>query len=392
MLAPLDIAMLTHSTNPRGGVVHALEVADALTDLGHRVTVHAPDGTGEGFFRATRCRTVSVPARPVIGGLVELVTTRIEDYVEHFGERGLAGFDIVHAQDGISANALATLRERGAIPGFVRTVHHLDDFREPRLAEWQRRGVDEASRLLCVSPMWRDILLRDHGRRAAIVGNGVDTMRFSPAVSAHDASLAAALGLGGGPIFLAVGGIEQRKNSVRLLEAFVAMCREAPDAQLVIAGGASLLDHGAYRASFDAALVASGVPIGRGQAVIVPGAMADADMPSLYRLADALVFPSVKEGFGLVVLEAMASGTPVVVSRVEPFTGYLASEEVAFVDAHDVDSIAAGMRRAIDPGTARELRSAGLAASRRFAWARCAERHLAAYAGHLAAASEGAHA
>ncbi len=52
------IAILTHSTNPRGGVVHALELGDALCRLGHDVTVHAPDATGAGFFPPHACRTV----------------------------------------------------------------------------------------------------------------------------------------------------------------------------------------------------------------------------------------------------------------------------------------------------------------------------------------------
>ena len=51
MTRPLRIAMLTHSTNPRGGVVHALQLSEALTSLGHDVVLHAPDSKGEGFFR-----------------------------------------------------------------------------------------------------------------------------------------------------------------------------------------------------------------------------------------------------------------------------------------------------------------------------------------------------
>ncbi|HEY9215450.1 MAG TPA: MSMEG_0565 family glycosyltransferase, partial [Ancylobacter sp.] len=61
----LRIAILAHSTNPRGGVVHALELADALTRLGHEAAVHAPDAKGTGFFRPTLCETVSVPASPI---------------------------------------------------------------------------------------------------------------------------------------------------------------------------------------------------------------------------------------------------------------------------------------------------------------------------------------
>ena len=50
MPRPLRIAMLTHSTNPRGGVVHAMQLSEALTALGHDVTLHAPDPKGSGFF------------------------------------------------------------------------------------------------------------------------------------------------------------------------------------------------------------------------------------------------------------------------------------------------------------------------------------------------------
>ena len=57
----LRVAILTHSTNPRGGVVHGLELGDALCRLGHQVVVHAPDATGAGFFRDTLCGTTGVP-------------------------------------------------------------------------------------------------------------------------------------------------------------------------------------------------------------------------------------------------------------------------------------------------------------------------------------------
>ncbi len=57
---PLSIAILAHSTNPRGGGVHALELGDALARLGHHAVVHAPDPKRAGFFRTTLCETVSV--------------------------------------------------------------------------------------------------------------------------------------------------------------------------------------------------------------------------------------------------------------------------------------------------------------------------------------------
>ena len=72
----LRIAILTHSTNPRGGVVHALELGDALCRLGHEATVHAPDASGAGFFRDTLCATVAVAASPVGRDITAMVETR----------------------------------------------------------------------------------------------------------------------------------------------------------------------------------------------------------------------------------------------------------------------------------------------------------------------------
>ncbi|HXZ02343.1 MAG TPA: MSMEG_0565 family glycosyltransferase [Stellaceae bacterium] len=389
---PLRIAMLTHSTNPRGAVVHALELAEALTALGHEVAVHAPDPRGAGFFRATRCRTVPVAARPVSGGLAELVETRIADYLRHFSAPGAERFDLYHAQDGISGNALLRLRRRGAIDGFLRTVHHVDRFGDPRLDAWQKAAIVEADRVLCVSRLWQDVLARDYGIAATCVGNGVDTERYRPEAGPEDSVLCARLGLGRGPIYLSIGGIEARKNSERILRAFLAARRMRPMAQLVVAGGASLLDHSDAQASFDALLRESGLEAGPGAPVVSTGPVPDADMPALYRLADALVFPSLREGFGLVVLEAMASGTPVIVSRLPPFTEYLGEEDCLWVDPTLVEGIAAAMLDAAEAPTRRRLAAAGPPLCRRHGWRACAEAHLAAYAACRSSCPETAHA
>ena len=71
-------------------------------------------------------------------------------------------------------------------------------------------------------------------------------------------------------------------------------------------------------------------------------------MPALYRAASALVFPSIKEGFGLVVLEAMASGVPGRDSRIAPFTEYLGDDDALWCDPFDVASIAAAMALSLD--------------------------------------------
>jgi len=373
----LRIAILSHSTNPRGGVVHALALGDALTRLGHDVVVHAPDVTGHGFFRPTLCGTASVPAATASGPLADLVELRAREYCAYFATAARRDFDLWHAQDGISGNALATLADRRLIPGFVRTVHHVDDFAEPRLDALQRRAITAASALLVVSRMWQHWLRDRLGRSSAVVGNGVDAARYTAMPDASDAELRARLGLADDvPVFLAIGGVEARKNTLRILAAFRDVYRTRP-ARLVIAGGASLLDHGNYQERFAADLAASGLPPG---AVIRTGPLPDALMPALYRAATTLVFPSLTEGFGLVVLEAMAADVPVVAPRIAPFTEYLGADDVVWCDPADTATIAAALHASLDPARRTALVARGRRIAADFTWERVARAHIAAYA------------
>ena len=375
----LRIAILTHSTNPRGGVAHCLALAEALCALGHEAVVHAPDPSGRGFFRAAACPTVAVTARPVAGSTVDLVRARIDDYLRHFEDAAARDFEVFHAHDGIGGNALAILTQRRLIPGFVRTVHHVDHFADPVLADWQTRSIREARRLLCVSRLWADWIRNEIGADAEIVGNGVDLSVYSDAPTGADAALCERWGLGPGPVVLSVGGFEARKNTLGIIAGFARLRARFPSAQLVIAGGASLLDHAAYRARCQAALDSEGLTVGRGAALIETGPVPQAEMPALYRAADLLAFPSWTEGFGLCVLEAMACGTPAIVSDRPPFTAYLAPADALFVDPADPDALADAMAAALVPQIRARLRAAGRGRAAALSWRACAERHDATY-------------
>jgi glycosyltransferase-like protein len=385
MRQTLRIAILAHSTNPRGGVVHALELGDALTRLGHAVTVHAPDASGVGFFRDTICRTACIAASPVGRDVTAMVETRVADYIRHFERAQNRDFDLWHAQDGISGNALATLKERRLIPGFARTVHHVDTFEDVRLSALQLRAMSAADHLFVVGHAWRAWLARELGHNASYVGNGVDTRHYSPTPDATDIALRARLKVSPGtPVFLAIGGVEERKNTIRLLEAFRPLHAQHPSSRLVIAGGASLLDHDAYQARFAARLAQSGLPE---SAVIRTGAWPQELMPALYRAATCLTFPSTKEGFGLVVLEAMASGVPVLTSRIPPFTEYLGDDDVLWCDPFDAASIAAAMARSLDPACRERLVARGRQIAARHDWTTTALAHVSIY--HELAACKG---
>jgi glycosyltransferase-like protein len=376
MTRSLRIAMLAHSTNPRGGVVHALAVSEALTGLGHDVVLHAPDAKGHGFFRAARCEMRPFPVAPAAPDMHAMIEQRVADYVEHFSQSRNRGFDVYHAQDGISGNALATLKGRGLITGYMRTVHHLDAFADARIASLQTRSILEADAWMTVSSLWRDRLRDAFGVDATVCGNGVDRLRFHPGMDGRESELRLALGLSPGPIFLAIGGVEERKNTLRILEAFAQLVAIRPDAELVIAGGASLLDHGDYQQAFAARLARMGAAAA---SVHRLGVIADADMRRLYRLASALVFASVNEGFGLCVLEAMACGVPVIASAIEPFVSYLEPDEAIWCDPMSPATIADAMALALNADSALPFRKQGPSVAARFDWRSVAQAHEPQY-------------
>ena len=146
-----------------------------------------------------------------------MVEQRIGDYLRWFRRPENRGFDLYHAHDGIGANALATLKEERLIPAFVRTVHHIDDCADPRLVQRQTRSILAADGLMVVSGLWRETLIARFGREADVGGNGVDAFRHSPHAEGSDMELGQRLCLGSGPVFLSVGGIEGRKNTISIL-------------------------------------------------------------------------------------------------------------------------------------------------------------------------------
>lgn len=351
----MKIALLTHSVRPRGGVVHTLELAEALRRRGHAITVIASAEPGEQLFREVGFPVEAIALPVLQGDLVAQVAQRIDALVEALPPllaRG--GFDLLHAQDSLSGNALALLREAGhALPPWLRTVHHLDDFSQPLLNRWQARAWRSADGVACVSDGWCRHLREQLGRPAERMFNGVDLARYRPVSAPGDAAAVQALGLPAatGPVVLLVGGVEARKNTVRLLQAFAQRRADDPawhDARLVVAGGASMLDHGAARRDWQAALAETGLAEGPQQPVLRTGPLPDALLPALMRRADVLAMPSLVEGFGLAALEALACGTPVLVSHRAPFTETLeGTPAVAWCDPTSVPSIAAGLGDAL---------------------------------------------
>jgi len=170
------------------------------------------------------------------------------------------------------------------------------------------------------------------------------------------ASATARYGIGG-PYILSVGNFLPHKNLPRLVEAYSTLPQAQRDRiRLVLAGTPG--GHGPARPVDQATLLRPGV--------LLPGFIAPEDLPLLYAGATALVCPSLAEGFGLPVLEAMACGTPVVCAQAGALPE-VAGDAALYVDPSDVRSIAAGLGTILeDEPLRRELASRGLARAHRF--------------------------
>ncbi len=377
----MKIAMLTYSVKPRGGVEHALAVAEALARRGHDVRVVALAAPGETFFRDTAVPTQLIAHVPGDGPFDERILAMVDAYRE--GLRPLladGAFDIVHAQDCLSANAALDLRDEGVVGDVVRTVHHVDDFISPSLIACQDRSILAPDLVLCVSSPWVGRLALEFGVQARQVRNGVDCDRFRATRDAAErAADRAALDLGERLTVLTVGGIEPRKGSLTLLDGFARLRALAPerDPLLLVVGGATLFD---YRDEIER-FAARARELGVSEHVRLAGTVSPAELERHYRAADLFAFPSTKEGFGLVALEALAAGLPVVATALDVFLTFLADGENALLTpAGDGDALGLALARlASDPALCARLVAAGRRVVDAYGWDTAAVAHEDAY-------------
>jgi glycosyltransferase-like protein len=372
--SPLRIALLTYSTKLRGSVVHTLELAEALHSVGHRVCVYALSKDGQGFERSPACEVCLIPATTAPSDVDRLIHQRIREFVQFLQDRPL-NHDIFHAQDCLSANALVELRRQHRIPHVLRTVHHIEAYRSPYLRQCQDTSIREVDQCLCVSDRWHRELQRHYGLEADRVMNGVNTDLFSTKPTALDAVVQQRWNLDTAPLYLTVGGLEPRKNSLAILRAFAQVHAENPTAKLVVVGGETLFDYQDYRQQCLALIDELQLE----DSVVITGVVSTPELAALYRVADAFLFPSLKEGWGLVVLEAIASGLPVITANQAPFTEFLAPDQALLVEPESSAAIAQAMRQVCNLELARSLVQASAPLLSTYTWEISAQQHLRHY-------------
>jgi len=377
------IALLTYSTKPRGGVVHTLSLAESLAELNQDVHVYAL-ATGKDFFREVRVSYTLIPCPDIeYSNMDEKIKSYIEIYTEYL--KSIASkYDIFHAEDCISANALLNLRNMDLIDHYIRTIHHIDDFTSPSLVECQLKSIVEPDYVLAVSKFWERDLRNKYSLNPRVINNGVSMQNFTSTDDTETKENAKKrFNIDGSKAILSIGGIEPRKNTITTLKAYEIAKSELEEKgqKLVwlIGGGETLFDYRDYRDEFFSEVGNLGLELDND--IFVLGNVPEDKMTSLYNSADVFAFPSIKEGWGLVVLEAMAAGVPVIASGIEPMTEYLADEENSLlISPMDHEALAQKIIMIFDNSELRsKLIENGRSTAKMYSWGNAARKHLDFY-------------
>jgi glycosyltransferase involved in cell wall biosynthesis len=274
-----------------------------------------------------------------------------------------------------------TMPVAASLPTVV-TLHDATFFSDPQLHTLAKRyfftaatrhAIRRASELIVPSAATRAELVRlvsSRAERATVAHLAVDTDVFHPPSQDEVAALRAELGLSGDQPYIAfLGTIEPRKNIPNLIRGWIASCRDRADPPALVIAGGSGWDDTVDR-------VAAEVP--DRLRLIRPGYLPLESLPALLGGAAVSAYPSLGEGFGLPVLEAMACGAAVLTTRrlALPEVG---GDAVAYTDV-DAGSIATALGLLLDdPARRAELGRLGVARAARFSWAESAAVHAQAY-------------
>jgi glycosyltransferase involved in cell wall biosynthesis len=242
----------------------------------------------------------------------------------------------------------------------------------PRAVAWYMRwltgwSVRRADCVLTVSEFSRQELLHYHAvdeGKVIAIHNGV-AAEFHPAPNrttmAVDQETLSRYGVTQ-PYILALGNIHPRKNLTRLLDAYVRLRQQDPSVPPMVWAGLERWGSGEL------------LERARGAGILLTGFIDQRDLPTLYRQAKMLIYPSLYEGFGLPPVEAMACGTPVITSNTTSLPEVV-GEAALLVDPTDVEAIAAAMRRLLgDVALGHNLRQKGLERAKAFSWQQTARR------------------
>lgn len=403
---PLRIGLVSAHTSPLeqpgtgdgGGLnVYVLEVAKRLARRGHHVDVltrrTAPDQL-EVVDVAPDLHVVHVEAGPAD----RVAKDDLPSYLCSFSMGALArggDYDVLHSHYWLSGWVARRLSRRWGIP-YAHTFHTLGVMKNHALAPGdlpepplrlvaEQRIADDADRVLALTCGEGRLLYHQlgmSGARITVVPPGVDVDRFSPdpdpdrATDLHPDVVAALDEVGDRPLVLFVGRLQPLKGPDVAVDTLAALRAHVPDAQLLVVGGASGSGSGRIQPE---QLAAQATALGIGDGVHVVPARPQEELAVLYRRADVVHVPSRTETFGLVALEAQASGTPVVAAAVDGLHTVVRAGGT-LVDGHDPGDHAAAIAHwLMDPEASAQAARAGREHALAHSWEATVDRLEAVY-------------
>lgn len=313
--------------------------------------------------RARVVHLAAGPQAPMPRAAIHAYLDEFVDGVDAWRLTQSAEYDLIHSHYWLSGVAALALRERWSVP-VLQMFHTLGRLKnraarsvadlEPalRLRE-ETRIVRASDRIVAANVVERAELLRDyaaHAPRIATIPCGVDTALFTPG---DPTAARVALALQTHPVLLWVGRIAPIKGLDTLLDAIARLRAAGTVLSLLIVGG----EADEPRNGHEAALRERIERLGLSTAVRFVGPLPQDILPTYYVAADVTVLPSYYESFGMVALEAMACGSPVVASArgaIPEVAG-----DAAILVTPEPAAIAEGLRAALEPGESDRLRAAG---------------------------------
>ncbi len=360
----MKIALVVHDARPGGGQDrYTLELANGLS-VGHDVTLVA--ASAEGLSRAVRWHRVAVPRRPWILRAAQftskarrIVNAGQWDIVHTIGG-AMPGATVITAQ--FCQAAWAAAQRKARLPLVLPIERIYRDMNTGIAERSERRAARNKGlqALIAVSKRtasewqtWYDLATSD----ITIVPNGVDVTRFTPGAPADRGAILSALGIAADARILLTVGALLRKGIETSLQAL----KQLPeDVHLVAVGGGP---HERIRT------LAHELGVSRRCHLLRPVA----DIERYYRAADVFLFPTRYEPFGMVIVEALASELPVVVSACSGATEWATHEQHAMIvpDALNAEAFAHDVKRVLtDHDLARQLRTNGRELAAQFTWER----------------------
>lgn len=324
-MSEMDICLIAYEFPPMvgGEGSYTYGLAKAVSDLGHSVTVLTTDlqgetGTsGENDFKIIRTHTVKIPslklfsfqwsARKTIKDLSEkeqiVIFHNTNDYLNLNISKREVDIPIIATIHHPYAAEKRIIKEK---LGYTDSIRYSFYRRIDFLARMEKKICKNATRIIAVSNYTAKVLGEEYQvspKNITVIPNAVDINRFNPKKDGH--AIREKLGLQSEPVILFVGRFDHTKGIEYLIEAFSMLVKEIPDAKLVLVG------KGPLKKPLQLSLNNSALK----KSVIFYGTASNSELPQIYAASNVVVLPSLIEGFGIVLLEAMATAKPCVAAK-----------------------------------------------------------------------------